>query len=130
MMFRFNEDHREVFLVRAMCSVMTINAGGHYTWRSKPESARARANRALVENIRCVHANSRRRYGSPRVHASLRAEGTRVGQNRVAQLICTHGIQAHRGRSFRKTTDSNHTFLPAPNLLARQFASAVVPNQI
>jgi len=41
-----------------------------------------------------------------------------------------HGIQAHRKRPFRKTTDSNHAFPPAPNLLDRQFASAVAPNQV
>ena len=41
----------------------------------------------LVDDIRRVHADSRRRYGSPRVHASLRAEGKRVGCNRVARLM-------------------------------------------
>ena len=56
MMFRFMEDHREVFPVRAMCSVLTISASGYYAWRSRPESARAGANRALVEDIRRVHA--------------------------------------------------------------------------
>jgi len=113
MMFRFIEDHREVFPVRAMCSVLTISASGYYAWRGRPESARIGANRALVEDIRRVHANSRRRYGSPRVHASLRAEGKRVGRNRVARLMRMHGIQAHRRRPFRKTTDSNHAFPPA-----------------
>ncbi len=129
-MFRFIEDHRKVFPVRAMCSVLNISASGYYAWRGRPESARVGANRALVEDIRRVHANSRRRYGSPRVHASLRAEGKRVGRNRVARLMRKHGIQAHRRRPFRKTTDSNHAFPPAPNLLARQFASAVAPNQV
>ena len=128
MRFRFIEDHREVFLVRVMCSVLHVSASGYYAWRDRPESARAQANRALVEDIRRVHAGSRRRYGSPRVHAFLRAEGKRVGCNRVARLMHMHGIQAHRKRPFRKTTDSNHAFPPAPNLLDRQFASAVAPN--
>ena len=130
MRFRFIEDHREVFLVRVMCSVLRVSASGYYAWRGRPESARARANKALVEDIRRVHADSRRRYGSPRVHASLRAEGKRVGCNRVARLMRDHGIQAHRRRPFRKTTNSNHAFPPAPNLLDRQFASAVAPNQV
>ena len=129
MRFRFIEDHREVFLVRVMCSVLRVSASGYYAWRGRPESARAQANKALVEDIRRVHASSRRRYGSPRVHASLRAEGKRVGCNRVARLMRAHGIQAHRRRPFRKTTDSNHAFPPAPNLLARQFASAIAPNE-
>lgn len=130
MRFRFVEDHREVFPVRVMCSVLRVSASGYYAWRSRPESARAQANKALVEDIRRVHAGSRRRYGSPRVCASLRAEGKRVGCNRVARLMRAHGIQARRRRAFRKTTNSNHAFLPAPNLLDRQFASAVAPNQV
>ena len=130
MRFRFIEDHRKVFLVRVMCSVLRVSASGYYAWRGRPESARALANRTLVDDIRRVHADSRRRYGSPRVHASLRAEGKRVGCNRVARLMRAYGIQAHRRRPFRKTTDSNHAFPPAPNLLDRQFASAVAPNQV
>ena len=43
-----------------------------YVHRNRIESARARANKERVEDIRRVHAGSRRRYGSPRVHASLR----------------------------------------------------------
>jgi transposase InsO family protein len=130
MRFRFIEGHRKVFLVRVMCSVLRVSASGYYAWRGRPESARALADKALVEDIRRVHAGSRRRYGSPRVHASLQAEGKRVGCNRVARLMRDHGIQAHRRRPFRRTTDSNHAFPPAPNLLDRQFASAVAPNQV
>jgi len=40
-----------------------------------------------------------------------------------------HGIQARQKRRFRKTTDSNHAFPLAPNLLARQF-TATAPNQV
>ena len=53
-----------------------------------------------------------------------------MGCNRVARLMRAHGIQARRRRAFRKTTDSNHAFQSAPNLLDRQFASAVAPNQV
>ncbi len=56
--------------------------------------------------------------------------GKRVGRNRVARLMHEHGIQAHRRRPLRKTTDSNHAFPPALNLLDRQFASAVALNQV
>ncbi len=114
MRLRFIEDHREVFPVRVMCSLLRVSASGYYAWRGRPESARARANKALVEDIRRVHAGSRRRYGSARVHASLQAAGNRVGRDRVARLMRAHGIQAHRRRPLRKTTDSNHAFPPAP----------------
>lgn len=79
MRFRLIEDHREVFPVRAMCSVPGVDVSGCYARRDRPESARAGTNRAPVEDFRRVHADSRRRHGGPRVHASPRAEGKRVG---------------------------------------------------
>ena len=45
---------------------------------------------------------SRRRYGSPRGHAALRAEGSRVGRNRVAHLMRRHGI--HEKKYFVSAT--------------------------
>ena len=65
MRFRFIEDHRAVFMVRVMCAMLEVSASGYYAWRGRPESARAQSNRALVDAIRRVHVDSRRRYGSP-----------------------------------------------------------------
>jgi putative transposase len=129
MRFRFIEDHRAMFLVRVMCAVLEVSASGYYAWRRRPDSARTQSNRALVDAIRRVHAESRRRYGSPRVHAALRAEGSPAGRNRVARLMRRHGIHARCRRRFRTTTDSNHALPLAPNLLARQF-TAPAPNRV
>jgi transposase InsO family protein len=129
MRFRFIEDHRDVFDVRVMCAVLEVSASGYYAWRERPESRRDVANRELLAEVRRVHSDSRRRYGSPRVHAALRREGRRVGRNRIARLMRRHGIQARQTRRFRKTTNSNHSFPIAPNLLARQF-TATAPNQV
>ncbi len=129
MRFRFIEDHREVFHVRAMCAVLEVSASGYYARRDRPESIRAAANRTLAEDIRRVHADSRQRYGSPRVHAALRAEGRRVGRNRVAHLMHRHGIRARQKRRFCRTTDSRHGLPLAPNLLARQF-TAPAPDRV
>jgi len=77
--FRFVENRREVFPARAVCSVLRVSASGCHAWRGRPESARARASKALVEDIRRVHVGSRRCCGSPRAHASLRARGNLEG---------------------------------------------------
>ena len=129
MRFRFIEDHREMFLVRVMCSVLEVSASGYYAWRGRSEGIRSQANQALLGDIRRVHAESRRRYGSPRVHAALQAEGHRVGRNRVARLMRQHGIGVRIKRRFRVTTDSKHSFPVAPNLLDRQF-TAPGPNRV
>lgn len=129
MRFRFVEDHRTAFPVRIMCPVLEVSASGYYAWRRRPQSARAGANRLLLEDIRRVHADSRCRYGSPRVHAALQAEGQRAGRNRVARLMRRHGIRVRAKRRFRVTTDSKHAFPLASNLLERQF-TASRPNKV
>ena len=115
--------------MRVMCAVLAVSSSGYYAWRVRPASARAVSNRALLDDIRHVHAASRRRYGSPRVHATLRAEGKQVGRSRIASLMHRHSIQARRKRHFQCTTDGHHAFPLAPNLQAGQF-TATVPNRI
>ena len=123
------EDHRTTFPVRIMCTVLEVSASGYYAWRDRPESAHAAAARDLAADIRRIHAESRAAYGSPRVHATLRAEGRRVGVNRVARLMRHHGIQGRHKRRVPRTTDSQHALPIAPNLLDRQFTAAA-PNRV
>jgi putative transposase len=102
---------------------------GYYAWRDRPQSARQAADHNLEADIRRIHADNRAVYGSPRVHATLRAEGRRIGVNRVAQLMRHHGIQGRHKRRAPRTTDSNHAHSIAPNLLDRQFTAAA-PNRV
>src|SRR3984893_14278606 len=64
----------EVFPVRRMCAVLDVSPAGYYAWRGRPESYRSRADRALLAEAQRLHGDSNRRHGSPRVHATLRAE--------------------------------------------------------
>ena len=82
MKFGFVDEHRAVWPVRVICAALGLSASGYYAWRSRPESARARANRALLDDIRRIHADSSGTYGSPRVHAVLRGHGRRLGRAR------------------------------------------------
>ncbi|MGY0575770.1 IS3 family transposase [Bradyrhizobium sp. RDM12] len=75
MSFRFIEDHRETYPVRMMCAVLEVSPAGYYAWRERPVSERAKSNATLLAVIRQVHRDSSGRYGSPRVHAVLRAQG-------------------------------------------------------
>lgn len=78
----------------------------------------------MGERIAAVFEASRRTYGSPRVHAELRAEGVRVGRKRVARLMREGGLTvARRRRRVPRTTDSRHDLPVAPNLLDRKFAA-------
>ena len=126
MRYRFIEAYRTVHAVVTMCRVLGVSKAGYYAWRDRAPSARALANDRLAAEIRTVHRRSRRTYGSPRVHAELRAQGEAVNRKRVARLMRVQGIRATTRRKFRCTTDSRHGEPIAPNVLNRQFAVAQV----
>ncbi len=130
MSFRFIRDHAGRWPIRLMCRVLEVSASGYYAWRNRPDSARVVANRALLADVRRLHGEHHGRYGSPRMHAALRAEGRTASRGRVARLMRRHGIRALAGRRFRPcTTDSRHYLPVAPNLLKQEFV-APAPNRI
>jgi putative transposase len=130
MRFRFIEDRRADYPVTILCDVLGVSPAGYYAWRSRPESRRSAANRDLVDDIKRVHRDTSGRYGSPRIHAELRAQGRGVSRGRIERLMRQHGIRAIMARPRRaRTTDSRHDLPIAPNLLNRNF-SADAPNRI
>ena len=130
MRFRFIEDRRADYPVTIMCDVLGVSPAGYYAWRSRAESRRSAANRELVDDIKRVHRDTSGRYGSPRIHAELKAQGRGVSRGRIERLMRHHGIRAIMARPRRvRTTDSRHDFPIAPNLLDRNF-TATAPNRI
>jgi putative transposase len=130
MRFRFIEDRRSDYPVRVMCDVLDVSPAGYYAWRWRPKSQRSSANRDLVDEIKRVHRDTSGRYGSPRIHAELKAQGRGVSRGRIERLMRRHDIRAITARPRRVwTTDSCHDFPIAPNLLDRNFV-ATAPNRI
>ena len=115
--------------VRLMCRTLAVSPSGYYAWVARPESRRTAENRRLVAEIRVIHAESRQTYGSPRIHATLQAQGQRVSPHRVARLMRADGIRAKTVKKWRATTDSAHPYPVVPNTLNRQFAVAA-PNRV
>src|SRR5438445_337677 len=105
-----------------------VSREGFYAWQARPSAPRARADHRLGLEIAAIHAESRQRYGSPRIHAELAARGCRTSRKRVARLMRVRGLAARRRRRFRVTTHSRHPFPIAPNVLARRFERAA-PDQ-
>lgn len=121
--------HQNEYLISSMCKVLKAGRSGYYAWRKCKPSAREQANQALTEDIRRVYLNSRRTYGSPRVHAALMREGIICGRNRVARLMKRAGLVGRcPRRRYPRTTQRRLGTIPAPNLLKRDF-NAQHPNQ-
>ena len=114
--------HRTEFAVRLMCRVLTVSVSGFYAACARAPSARARAEEGLLVQVRATFTKHRHRYGSPRVHRQLRAEGIRVSSKRVARLMQQDELVARPRRRGVSTTTSAHAEPVALNTLARAFA--------
>jgi len=111
-----------------MCQVLEVSVSGYYASWGRPESARARKDRALTEKIQASYQRSRGTYGTPRIQADLADEGERVSRQGIGRLMKAANLRVRCKRPFRVTTKVSSTQPIAANLLNREF-SAQQPNR-
>ncbi|WP_406375241.1 IS3 family transposase [Streptomyces sp. NBC_00647] len=109
---------------------LQIPSSTYYRWRTaeKEPCERRRRDVELAERIKEIHAESGGNYGSPRVHAVLRREGTRVGRKRVERLMREADIAGISPRRKGFTRRDPKAGL-APDLVNRDF-TAPAPNRL
>ncbi len=119
-MEREKANHR----IALLCRVLGVSPSGYYAWRKRGPSARARADQVLTARIQVLHEQSRATYGTPRIHADLRAAGMRCGRKRVARLMRAAGLVGCHRRQGTVTTRREPTAAPAPDQVQRQFVAS------
>ena len=125
----FIKEHCQEFNITMMCRLLVVSRSGYYAWQKRQPSAREMADTQLLLEIKKIFTASGQTYGSPRIHIELRAEGIRCGRKRVERLMRESGLKVPQKRKKRVvTTDSEHNFPVAPNLLDRDF-TAEKPNE-
>jgi putative transposase len=129
--YRFVGREKGRFHLATLCRVLGVSPSGYRAWARGPATGRATADADLLAAIRAIHAASRGTYGSPRVHAALRAAGWRVGRKRVARLMRAAGIVGvHRRRRATPVGRPAHrAATTAPDLVRRDF-SAAAPDRL
>lgn len=126
--FAFIDAWKKVWPIEQMCRVLKVTSRGFRAWRSRPMGKRQRKDLVILAHIREQHSLALGSYGRPRMTEELKELGLAVGHRRVGRLMRQNDIRVVRTRKFKATTDSNHQFNIAPNLLDRDF-SASAPNQ-
>ncbi len=99
--------------VKRACELLKVSRAAYYAARDGRPSDRERVDAALAAEIKTVHDDSKGRYGAPRVHAQLRAEGRRHSRKRVARLMRAAGLRGKAAKRWKKTT------IPDPAAAAR-----------
>ena len=121
MTFRWIAAEKARYPVRQLCRTLRVSPSGYYAWAARERESRPDRDLTLRHAIRVAHAESRGRYGSPRILRVLHARGHRVGRKRVMRLMRAEGLRARPRRRFVITADSRHQWAPAPDRLRRRF---------
>lgn len=76
----------------------------------------------LLEIIKKLFLEYRKKYGSPRIFRELKAQAHRVGEKRVARIMRENGLKSTYSRPRKpQTTLSKHDNPISPNLLQQNF---------
>jgi putative transposase len=116
--------------ITIMCRVLEVSRSGFHAWQARKPSARALEDERLTARIRKIHADNRKVYGSPRVHAELvLGDGERIGRKRVERLMREAGISGLIRRRRGRTTVRVPGVRVCDDLVDRAFA-ATAPNRV
>jgi len=126
--FQFVADHQARYGVKRLCQIIGVARSSFYYWKSTAadRAARDAADRALVGQIRAVHAAHDGTYGAPRITAELHDDGSRVNRKRVARVMRRFGVQGLRLRRRVRTTVPDPAAAKAPDLIGRDFTATAV----
>jgi putative transposase len=112
-----------------MCKVLEVSRSGYYKWLSSVGQRKQRRKK-LAERIQYHYADNHGLYGSPKITHLLHREGFKVTQKTVGRIMREQGLRARTVKKFRvQTTNSNHMFPIAPNLLDQDF-NVARPNRV
>ena len=128
MKFALIDQAKEQFPVHRLCGVLGVSASGYFAWKDRPACRRQRDDLVLLAHARSSFALSNGTYGSPRMTRELQDNGFAVGRRRTARLMRENDLKASQKRRFKRTTDSEHSWAVAPNIIDQDFA-ADGPNQ-
>jgi len=110
------------FPVVRICEVLGLSESGYYAWLKRAPSQREQATQKLKTQIAEIWEQFKQRYGAPRIHAELQAQGHRVGKNRVARLMQVLGLRGKGGQKRRPRTTQVDSMHPIqPNILNQHF---------
>lgn len=121
--------NENIFSIEKMAEVLGVSRSGYYDFLARGESRTAKENNRLKEKIKKIYEESKRIYGSPRIHAELIRSGESCSRKRVAKLMREAKIQAKIRKKWKKTIKLEEKTEISPNYLDQNFVTEA-PNKV
>ena len=110
---------------------MRVSRSAYHAYRSGNSYVVSASKVAISAQVTAVFYRHRRRYGTRRIVAEIKAEGVSIGRCAVRSQMKRLGLRAIAPKRFvPQTTDSRHTVEPSPNLLLNEKNVAQKPREV
>ena len=116
------DNHRGKYPVEMMARALKISSRSYYNYKRGIYSLRERKREELEWRIQQVYAQSKGRYGSPRIAVEISANGYTVSANTVCKYMKRMGLRSKLScRHKAKYVYEPHSLRICPNHLDRNF---------
>jgi putative transposase len=106
-----------------MCRALRVSPSGYYGWLYHQPSARDRKRQIMTFAVKISHQRSHGIYGHRKIHEDLVQEhNIDCCVETVRRIMRDNGIRSRVKHKYVVTTNSNHDFKVADNILDGQFA--------
>lgn len=121
-MYEFIKKNRNQYPVEKMCGYFRISKNAFYNWSRRASKQKVLSNNTDLKSlIQRVFKESNQCYGSYRVQMQLEREGLKYSRSYIALLMKRMGLKSVLRRKFKVTTQSDHSYPIADNILNREF---------
>ena len=121
MKYAWIKKRKRLFPTAVMCRVLQVSTSGYYDSIKRLPSYQQIRRRSLSQAVAKSYFESKRIYGYRKVYGDLEAEKIQCCQETVRRIMRDIGLYSRIKRKFIVTTDSNHIFKIAANILGRDF---------
>jgi putative transposase len=122
MRYPFIRQQSTAYPITVLCRVMKVCRSCFYEYLKRCNKSKKDIQQECLESsIKAIFLASRSSYGSRRISRDLRNEGQEIGRYRARSLMKELGLVVKSKKRYIVTTDSNHSYQVAPNLLNRKF---------
>lgn len=125
----FIREQQKDYPVTVLCTTMQVHRSGYYSYLKTTANLSDPEETILLAEVNELHKESSKSYGTRRMAKGLQAKGHKVGRYRARSLMNKAGIVCKQRRRFRVTTNSDHCYPIAKNVLNREFTTTV-PNRV
>lgn len=119
--FNFIKDNEKLYSTKKMCRILGVGEVSYHRWKNQFISETQLRIILLKKEVLSLFIEGKQRYGSSRIAIELQNRGYRTTRTTVLRYMNQLGLHRKTTKKFKVTTDSNHNYYIAPNLLNRKF---------